>query len=983
MKPAFALDFRNDAIALLHRLPGGWQQIGSVTFDEPDLPGALSYLRSTALGLSPRGIATKLILPNEQILFTQVDAPGPDEASRLAQIRAALEGRTPYDVADLAFDWWLEGDAVHVAAVARETLAEAEGFAAEHRFNPVSFVAVPEGARSMAEAFFGPSSLADSLLAAGEVVEADTQAVAITGRGFEPEAEVAPVAEVFAEAAPEPAFEADIAPEPVAEPAMADLVAEEVAAFEAEVQPEPEPEPVYATAPEPEYSGDPAPEAGAPEIPPVAFDEEPEVTPENETVFAAEPEPAPEPAPRRWMPPEEPEEEFITPPEPMRRWVPPPEPDEVEPEDLLAADPELATPAAETPADLSGALSGIVLEEAPMAENVEEEEASATPAAPHAPQPSVTSLSVTDPGLDEDLPPAPGWTPAMGFASRRASADPAAGKVGKTAPPPLRAPVDRPTAAKPVLSNAAAPKVDRPAAPRPAAAPKLAAKDGKGALRGLGALVTAPGIAGSRKRKAAPVTAPVASATPAAAAVAKPQTPARSPLGGLGGRPVPQRGKPRHLGLILTLILLLCLLLIAAWSTTLAFRDSGSDEVQLAAAESSTTVAPDADLPSPDDEMLADMQDPAELAEAAEAVAAPEVLDPAPEQLAAAGPEATNPSASAVQDEIFLATMDAAPAAPDPSALPTPEARGDPLPALQAAPPPFGTVYQFDENGLIKATPEGIITPEGVRLVAGRPALVPAPRPQSVIDAAAAASPVAASQGPAVAADQPFASDPALSQFRPKARPAGLAPAAADDASLAPAADSRFASLRPRARPQAIVAAGEAARQASAAASLAAQAEADAAAAASGPASKMAVAISRKPAPRPRDLSRAVEAAVAAAVRQPEPKPEAEPEPEPKAKAEPEADDEPEIASNTRIPQNASVAKQATFKNAINLGKTSLIGVYGTQSKRYAMVRTEAGRYKKVRIGDKVDGGTVKAITANEVRYQKGSKLLTLAMPKG
>ena len=83
-----------------------------------------------------------------------------------------------------------------------------------------------------------------------------------------------------------------------------------------------------------------------------------------------------------------------------------------------------------------------------------------------------------------------------------------------------------------------------------------------------------------------------------------------------------------------------------------------------------------------------------------------------------------------------------------------------------------------------------------------------------------------------------------------------------------------------------------------------------------------------------------------------------------------------------KIPTKASVAKQATFKNAINLSKINLIGTYGTDSKRYALVRQSNGRYKKVKVGDKIDGGTVKAITETEVRYQKSGKLLTLKMPK-
>ncbi len=77
------------------------------------------------------------------------------------------------------------------------------------------------------------------------------------------------------------------------------------------------------------------------------------------------------------------------------------------------------------------------------------------------------------------------------------------------------------------------------------------------------------------------------------------------------------------------------------------------------------------------------------------------------------------------------------------------------------------------------------------------------------------------------------------------------------------------------------------------------------------------------------------------------------------------------------------MAKQATFKNAINLSAINLIGVYGTPSSRYALVRMGNGSFKKVKVGDRIDGGKVAAITDKEVRYQKGGKLITLAMPKG
>jgi hypothetical protein len=334
-----------------------------------------------------------------------------------------------------------------------------------------------------------------------------------------------------------------------------------------------------------------------------------------------------------------------------------------------------------------------------------------------------------------------------------------------------------------------------------------------------------------------------------------------------------------------------------------------------------------------------------------------------------------NAPSAAPQDEILLATMDAPPNAPDALALPEADARGDPLPAAQPAPPPFGTVYQFDADGLIRPTPEGIITPEGVLLIAGKPPRVPEPRPAEVAAAAALGT-------AAPAADAPLPVNPALQGKRSQPRPEGLVPAEApaDQGALAPAVDSRLAGLRPQARPTTVLAAGEEARQASASASLATQPEVIVAP--DGLRSKMAVAISRKPEARPRDLSESVEAAVAAAIRAPEPEPEVL-EKAPKKDAAPEADNEPEVASAApSIPTRASVAKQATFKNAINLSKVNLIGVYGTDSNRHALIRQANGRFKKVKVGDKIDGGQIAAITSSEVRYKKGGKMMTLAMPK-
>lgn len=94
--------------------------------------------------------------------------------------------------------------------------------------------------------------------------------------------------------------------------------------------------------------------------------------------------------------------------------------------------------------------------------------------------------------------------------------------------------------------------------------------------------------------------------------------------------------------------------------------------------------------------------------------------------------------------------------------------------------------------------------------------------------------------------------------------------------------------------------------------------------------------------------------------------------------------DEPEVSrAAPAIPTRASVAKQATYANALNLSRVNLIGVYGSPSNRYALVRQPNGRIVKVEVGDRVDGGRVAAISDNELQYVKSGRTMTLEMPRG
>ena len=75
------------------------------------------------------------------------------------------------------------------------------------------------------------------------------------------------------------------------------------------------------------------------------------------------------------------------------------------------------------------------------------------------------------------------------------------------------------------------------------------------------------------------------------------------------------------------------------------------------------------------------------------------------------------------------------------------------------------------------------------------------------------------------------------------------------------------------------------------------------------------------------------------------------------------------------------MAQRATVRGALDMRRISLIGVYGKPAARRALVRLPNGRYQKVQVGDRIDGGRVAAIGDSELRYTKGGRSATLSMP--
>jgi hypothetical protein len=769
MKPNFALDLTSDRITLLHRTgEAGWHVVGEVALDSPEVGDDLAALRHKANTLDPSGMRTRLIIPDDQIRYLDIPAASAPRGDHDAAVASALDGATPYALEELAYDWTLRGDRLMIAAVARETLDEAESFALGHGFNPVCFVADPD-----------------------QDIYAGTPVFGMAGAGD---------------------------------------------------------------------AGTIEPDTG-----------------------------------------------------PMKR---------------LGAQPE-AGPDAETPAGDDHAATG---------------------------GPALSFASVR---AGRGLPP---MTPA-----------PRLGGVARITPGPL------PDAEARAISGAAlaslAPRDDAPAvgpATDRTAATKAPAKTPQvsDAPQKPPASATDAGTAGAQGTGMATPLADSGPATRTPADEAERLTifGARSPAGA-------RRGKPRFLGLILTAVLVMVMIGVAAWATV--FPDSGLGRM-LRWAEPQIALTPEIQdlprsaLPPPEDNRAdatptgarPNARDAKPPSDAPGLAARPAAAPPAASDSPGATEKAEEPetgdttarwTAPATPEEArrrYAATgiWPFAPEAPDEprgdsldtlyqtsidtqvdlrDAVALPRAAGlapDPVPPRPAPPPPHGRTFELDARGFVRATPEGALTPDGIRVHTGPPPVRPPETPPRAV-------PV---PGLTLTQEAQKARD-TLSEIRPRARPETLIEEH-ERGALGGRTRTELATLRPRPRSTAIAARAQP-RAATARAEAAAVAEA----------TEKAVAESLKPRLRPEAIARAAPARAAAPA----------------------------------IPTSASVARRATARNAINLRQVNLIGVYGTPSNRRALVRLANGQYRKVEVGDRIDGGQILAIGDTELRYSKSGRSVVLRLPKG
>jgi hypothetical protein len=185
MKPDFALSLSFEGISLLNRQKTGWSHVGYVDLAAENLSDHLEKLNAKAKRIADGTVYSKIVIPNEQIRYIVVVYTEQQDASYL-QVEAALTGATPYAVSDLVYDWEVHAGQLYIAAVARETLEEAEQFACQHKFNPVRFVATPAQNTLQREIDFGPCEGANSLLPAGEKFEPDQTIIEVAGHVIDP-----------------------------------------------------------------------------------------------------------------------------------------------------------------------------------------------------------------------------------------------------------------------------------------------------------------------------------------------------------------------------------------------------------------------------------------------------------------------------------------------------------------------------------------------------------------------------------------------------------------------------------------------------------------------------------------------------------------------------------------------------------------------------------------------------------------------------
>jgi hypothetical protein len=317
------------------------------------------------------------------------------------------------------------------------------------------------------------------------------------------------------------------------------------------------------------------------------------------------------------------------------------------------------------------------------------------------------------------------------------------------------------------------------------------------------------------------------------------------------------------------------------------------------------------------------------------------------------GVEPTALSAASDLEATYFASLDPLVNFSDAVALPSERLlRQDaPVPRI-GSPAAAGQTFDFDGNGLVKPTANGAATPDGITVFAGKPPVVPPVRdvvvPEPLPEIAEAENP--------------------LAEFRPRLRPQSLSDAN-ERKTLGGYSRAELAEMRPKLRPSDLASAPVVkARPNNPSLVPLDQAQVDTAvetalanAAAQVPqGTAQAVRVSPKPNLRPRDLETTQTAALV-----------------------PQAAATAPVTQHPNGAVNSTVARNAAMRNAIRFNRINLIGVSGKPNARNALVRLKNGRYRKIAVGDRLDGGRVTAIGRSNLRYSRSGRQVKLEIPSG
>ncbi len=91
----------------------------------------------------------------------------------------------------------------------------------------------------------------------------------------------------------------------------------------------------------------------------------------------------------------------------------------------------------------------------------------------------------------------------------------------------------------------------------------------------------------------------------------------------------------------------------------------------------------------------------------------------------------------------------------------------------------------------------------------------------------------------------------------------------------------------------------------------------------------------------------------------------------------------PQYARRPHAPASTTVARAATERGGLTTNGLTLIGIFGTGATPRALVRLASGRVMRVKVGDRLSGGKVIAIGEGRLVLLKGTRRITLKMPRG